>query len=114
MWGCWSCPAGFCTGEAPREGPAGQAEAGRSRQEPVTPFWSREQAQNITIPENLAPGSKVAQVRAQGSDVRYEILSPAPCPLFSIGRGEGLVVGVGHRAASVAGLEVICGILSPS
>ncbi|XP_017503636.3 cadherin-related family member 4 isoform X12 [Manis javanica] len=50
-----------------------------------------EQAQNITIPENLAPGSKVAQVRAQGSDVRYEILSPAPCPLFSIGRDDGVV-----------------------
>ncbi|XP_057343409.1 cadherin-related family member 4 isoform X8 [Manis pentadactyla] len=50
-----------------------------------------EQAQNITIPENLAPGSKVAQVHAQGSDVRYEILSPAPCPLFSIGRDDGVV-----------------------
>nr|XP_045361945.1 cadherin-related family member 4 isoform X5 [Camelus bactrianus] len=47
-----------------------------------------EQTQNITIPENLVPGSKVVQVQARGFDVRYEILSPMPCPLFSIGRGE--------------------------
>lgn len=31
----------------------------------------------------------MVQVRARGFDVRYEILSPVPCPLFSIGRGEG-------------------------
>lgn len=31
----------------------------------------------------------MVQVQAQGFDVRYEILSPVPCPLFSIGRGEG-------------------------
>lgn len=35
------------------------------------------------------PGSRVVQVQARGLDVRYEILSPVPCPLFSIGPGEG-------------------------
>ncbi|XP_070348688.1 cadherin-related family member 4 isoform X2 [Equus asinus] len=50
-----------------------------------------EQAQNITILENLVPGSKVAQVQARGFDVRYEIVSPVPCPLFSIGRADGVV-----------------------
>ncbi|XP_022428808.1 cadherin-related family member 4 isoform X3 [Delphinapterus leucas] len=49
------------------------------------------QAQNITIPENLVPGSKVVQVQARGFDVRYEILSPVPCRLFSIGRVDGVV-----------------------
>uniref|UniRef100_A0A8D1I502 Cadherin domain-containing protein n=1 Tax=Sus scrofa TaxID=9823 RepID=A0A8D1I502_PIG len=49
------------------------------------------QAQNITIPENLIPGSKVVQLQAQGFDVRYEILSPVPCGLFSIGRVDGVV-----------------------
>lgn len=63
--------------------------SGGSRSEPVPSFWSRKQAQNITIPENLIPGSKVVQLQAQGFDVRYEILSPVPCGLFSIGRGEG-------------------------
>ncbi|XP_008061366.1 cadherin-related family member 4 [Carlito syrichta] len=50
-----------------------------------------EQAQNITIPENLVPGSEVFQVRARGFDVRYEILFPVPSPLFSIGRVDGVV-----------------------
>ncbi|XP_059967137.1 cadherin-related family member 4 [Mesoplodon densirostris] len=50
-----------------------------------------QQAQNITIPENLVPGSKVVQVQARGFDVRYEILSPVPCRLFSIGRVDGVV-----------------------
>ncbi|OWK02805.1 CDHR4 [Cervus elaphus hippelaphus] len=50
-----------------------------------------QQAQNITIPENLVPGSKVAQVHARGFDVRYEIVSPVPCRLFSIGRVDGVV-----------------------
>uniref|UniRef100_A0A8D0PU30 Cadherin domain-containing protein n=1 Tax=Sus scrofa TaxID=9823 RepID=A0A8D0PU30_PIG len=49
------------------------------------------QAQNITIPENLIPGSKVVQLQAQGFDVQYEILSPVPCGLFSIGRVDGVV-----------------------
>ncbi|XP_027439637.2 cadherin-related family member 4 isoform X3 [Zalophus californianus] len=49
------------------------------------------QARNITILDDLAPGSQVVQVRARGFDVRYEILSPVPCPLFSIGRGDGVV-----------------------
>ncbi|XP_059878501.1 cadherin-related family member 4 isoform X1 [Delphinus delphis] len=50
-----------------------------------------QQAQNITIPENLVPGSKVVQVQARGFGVRYEILSPVPCRLFSIGRVDGVV-----------------------
>ncbi|XP_028335294.1 cadherin-related family member 4 [Physeter macrocephalus] len=62
----------------------------------VLPALSRQvsflqQAQNITIPENLVPGSKVVQVQARGFDVRYEILSPVPCRLFSIGRVDGVV-----------------------
>ncbi|XP_059795648.1 cadherin-related family member 4 [Balaenoptera ricei] len=50
-----------------------------------------QRAQNITIPENLVPGSKVVQVQARGFNVRYEILSPVPCRLFSIGRVDGVV-----------------------
>ncbi|XP_064130584.1 cadherin-related family member 4 isoform X2 [Loxodonta africana] len=48
-------------------------------------------AQNITILENLAPGEKVIQVRAQGLDVRYEIVSPVPCPFYSIGHADGVL-----------------------
>lgn len=64
----------------------------------MPPFWSSEQAQNITIPENLAPGSEVVQVQARGVDLHYEILSPVPSPLFAIGRGErcwGVGAGTG-------------------
>ncbi|XP_066207655.1 cadherin-related family member 4 isoform X1 [Saccopteryx leptura] len=50
-----------------------------------------EQNQNITIPEDLVPGSKVVQVQAQGFDVLYEIISPVPCPLFSVGHVDGVV-----------------------
>lgn len=78
---------------------------GVSGHELVPPFWSRQQAPNITIREDLAPGSEVVQVRARGFDVRYEILSPVPCPLFSIGRGEGHWGGGCVRNASVAGLK---------
>ncbi|XP_012323171.1 cadherin-related family member 4 [Aotus nancymaae] len=49
------------------------------------------QAQNITIPENLAPGSEVVQVWAWGVNLRYEILSPLPSPFFSIGHVDGVV-----------------------
>ncbi|XP_039333369.1 cadherin-related family member 4 isoform X3 [Saimiri boliviensis] len=49
------------------------------------------QAHNITIPENLAPGSEVVQVWARGVNLRYEILSPVPSPFFSIGRADGVV-----------------------
>ncbi|XP_037706826.1 cadherin-related family member 4 [Choloepus didactylus] len=49
------------------------------------------QNQNITIPENLVLGSDVVKVQTRGFDVRYEILSPVPCPLFSIGRADGVV-----------------------
>lgn len=47
--------------------------------------------QTITIREDVAPGSEVVQVQAQGSDVRYEILSPVPCPFFSIGHVDGVI-----------------------
>lgn len=77
------------------------------RQEPVAPFWFRQQEQNITIPEDVAPGSKVVQVQTRGSDVRYEIVSPAPCRLFSIGRGE-TGCGAGYEDASEAGSQVTC------
>ncbi|XP_003800647.1 cadherin-related family member 4 [Otolemur garnettii] len=50
-----------------------------------------EQALNITIPDNLVPGSEVVQVQAQGFDLRYEILSPMPSLLFSIGHANGVV-----------------------
>ncbi|KAL4673962.1 hypothetical protein H8959_017896 [Pygathrix nigripes] len=63
----------------------------RNGREPVSPFWSSEQAQNITISENLAPGSEVVQVRAWGVDLCYEILSPVPSPLFSIGHADSVV-----------------------
>ncbi|XP_035131428.3 cadherin-related family member 4 isoform X3 [Callithrix jacchus] len=59
------------------------------------------QAQNITIPENLAPGSEVVQVWAQGVNLRYEILSPMPSPFFSIGREDGVV-------RTTAPLELAC------
>ncbi|XP_039693708.1 cadherin-related family member 4 isoform X2 [Pteropus medius] len=49
------------------------------------------QDQNITIPEDRVPGSEVVQVQAQGLNVRYEILSPMPCTLFSIGRADGVI-----------------------
>ncbi|XP_013015028.1 cadherin-related family member 4 isoform X1 [Cavia porcellus] len=47
--------------------------------------------QNIIIPENLVPGSKVTQVQATGFDLRYEICSPVPSPLYTIGRADGVV-----------------------
>lgn len=77
---------------------------GVSGHELVPPFWSRQQAPNITIREDLAPGSEVVQVRARGFDVRYEILSPVPCPLFSIGRGEGHWGG--GRAGGACGMPL--------
>ncbi|KAM5314831.1 cadherin-related family member 4 isoform 2-T2 [Glossophaga mutica] len=65
-----------------------------------------EQNRNITIPEDLVPGSTVAQVQARGLDVRYEILSPVPCPLFSIGPADGVIRTTGPldlaRAPDVA------------
>lgn len=69
------------------------------------PFLSRGQAPNVTILEDLAPGSNVVQVRARGLDVRYEILSPVPCPLFSVGRGEGHWGVVVAQHAPAAGPE---------
>lgn len=78
----------------------------------MAPFSFREQEQNITIPEDVVPGTKVVQVQARGFDVRYEILSPVPCRLFSIGRGEGC--GAGYEDASEAGSEVTCATFSLS
>ncbi|XP_006892956.1 PREDICTED: cadherin-related family member 4 [Elephantulus edwardii] len=49
------------------------------------------EGQNVTIPEDLVPGNEVVQVQAKGSDVRYEIISPAPCRLYSIGPVDGRV-----------------------
>ncbi|XP_042137571.1 cadherin-related family member 4 isoform X11 [Peromyscus maniculatus bairdii] len=48
-------------------------------------------AQSITIPEDLVPGSKVIQVQARGSNLLYEIISPLPSPLYSIGQADGVV-----------------------
>ncbi|XP_023561806.1 cadherin-related family member 4 isoform X2 [Octodon degus] len=47
--------------------------------------------QDIIIHENLGPGSEVIQVQATGFDLRYEICSPVPSPLYSIGRVDGVV-----------------------
>nr|XP_044992201.1 cadherin-related family member 4 isoform X1 [Jaculus jaculus] len=50
-----------------------------------------QKAQSITIPDDLVPGSKVVQVQARGSDLRYEISSPVPSPFYSIGHADGVV-----------------------
>ncbi|KAM5291875.1 cadherin-related family member 4 [Ctenodactylus gundi] len=50
-----------------------------------------QKAQNITIPDNLDPGSEVAQVQAKGYNLRYEICSPVPSPLYSIGHADGVL-----------------------
>ncbi|XP_076431627.1 cadherin-related family member 4 isoform X18 [Peromyscus maniculatus bairdii] len=50
-----------------------------------------QKAQSITIPEDLVPGSKVIQVQARGSNLLYEIISPLPSPLYSIGQADGVV-----------------------
>ncbi|XP_008851488.1 cadherin-related family member 4 [Nannospalax galili] len=50
-----------------------------------------QKAQSITVPEDLAPGSKVIQVQARGFDLLFEIISPFPSPLYSIGQVDGVV-----------------------
>ncbi|KAL6087562.1 hypothetical protein STEG23_001769 [Scotinomys teguina] len=50
-------------------------------------------AQSITIPEDLVPGDKVIQVQARGFNLLYEIISPLPSPLYSIGQGELHLLG---------------------
>nr|XP_048280214.1 cadherin-related family member 4 [Myodes glareolus] len=50
-----------------------------------------QKAQSITILEDLVPGSKVVQVQARGLNLLYEIISPIPSPLFSIGQADGIV-----------------------
>ncbi|XP_028742895.1 cadherin-related family member 4 isoform X1 [Peromyscus leucopus] len=50
-----------------------------------------QKVQSITIPEDLVPGSKVIQVQARGSNLLYEIISPLPSPLYSIGQADGVV-----------------------
>lgn len=57
--------------------------------------------QNIIIPENLVPGSKVTQVQATGFDLRYEICSPVPSPLYTIGRGKVLGRAYGYPEGSI-------------
>ncbi|XP_038938761.1 cadherin-related family member 4 isoform X10 [Rattus norvegicus] len=48
-------------------------------------------AQSITIAEDLVPGSEVVQVQARGLNLLYEIISPRPSPLYSIGQADGVV-----------------------
>ncbi|XP_050996437.1 cadherin-related family member 4 [Acomys russatus] len=50
-----------------------------------------QKAQSITISEDLAPGGKVTQVQAGGFNLLYEIISPLPSPLYSIGQADGVV-----------------------
>nr|XP_020029043.1 cadherin-related family member 4 [Castor canadensis] len=50
-----------------------------------------QKAQSITILEDLVPGSEVVQVQARGFNLRYEIISPVPSQLYSIGREDGMV-----------------------
>lgn len=78
------------------EGGWGAGRVGRSGA-----LWFRQRSLRVTVPEDLVPGSAVARVQAQGSDVRYELLPPARGPLFSIGRGEGRRA----RGAGVGGLR---------
>lgn len=61
----------------------------RSKQELSFHFGFRKKAQSITIAEDLVPGSEVVQVQARGLNLLYEIISPRPSPLYSIGQGEG-------------------------
>uniref|UniRef100_A0A5F8GQQ9 Cadherin domain-containing protein n=1 Tax=Monodelphis domestica TaxID=13616 RepID=A0A5F8GQQ9_MONDO len=48
------------------------------------------QFQTFNISEDLVAGGTVGQVRANGSSVRYAIIEPVPCPLYSISPGEPL------------------------
>ncbi|XP_021517581.1 cadherin-related family member 4 isoform X2 [Meriones unguiculatus] len=50
-----------------------------------------QKAQSITIPEDLVPGSEVTQVQARGFNLLYEIISPLPSSLYSIGQADGVV-----------------------
>ncbi|XP_048649830.1 cadherin-related family member 4 isoform X5 [Marmota marmota marmota] len=69
-------------------------------------------AQNVTIPEDKIPGSKVVQVQARGFNLRYEIFSPMPSPLYSIGSVDGVVqttmpLELAHtRGAAITRLQV--------
>ncbi|XP_047420641.1 cadherin-related family member 4 isoform X4 [Sciurus carolinensis] len=71
-----------------------------------------QKTQSITIPEDKVPGSKVVQVQARGFDLRYEIFSPMPSPLYSIGSADGVVrttvpLELAHaRGAAVTKLQV--------
>ncbi|CAK6435894.1 unnamed protein product [Pipistrellus nathusii] len=61
---------------------------------------------SVSVPEDLAPGSVVARVRARGEDVRYELLAPARGPRFSIGRADGVVRPSAPLAVAVTTLQV--------
>uniref|UniRef100_UPI00350E5823 cadherin-related family member 4 isoform 3 precursor n=1 Tax=Rattus norvegicus TaxID=10116 RepID=UPI00350E5823 len=52
---------------------------------------AQKKAQSITIAEDLVPGSEVVQVQARGLNLLYEIISPRPSPLYSIGQADGVV-----------------------
>ncbi|XP_058430852.1 cadherin-related family member 4 isoform X3 [Marmota monax] len=71
-----------------------------------------QKAQNVTIPEDKIPGSKVVQVQARGFNLRYEIFSPMPSPLYSIGSVDGVVqttmpLELAHtRGAAITRLQV--------
>ncbi|KAK1332680.1 hypothetical protein QTO34_007363 [Cnephaeus nilssonii] len=66
-----------------------------------------ERSLSVSVPEDLAPGSAVARVRARGEDVRYELLGPR----FSIGRADGVVrtsapLDLARAGAAVTSLQV--------
>ncbi|XP_036049332.1 cadherin-related family member 4 isoform X5 [Onychomys torridus] len=71
-----------------------------------------QKAQSITIPEDLVPGSKVIQVQARGFNLLYEIISPLPSQLYSIGQADGVVRTTapldlaGAQGAAVTKLQV--------
>ncbi|XP_003341756.3 cadherin-related family member 4 isoform X2 [Monodelphis domestica] len=49
------------------------------------------QFQTFNISEDLVAGGTVGQVRANGSSVRYAIIEPVPCPLYSISPVDGTI-----------------------
>ncbi|XP_076774186.1 cadherin-related family member 4 isoform X1 [Arvicanthis niloticus] len=51
----------------------------------------QQKAQSITIAEDLVPGSEVVRVQARGFNLLYEIISPRPSSLYSIGQADGVV-----------------------
>ncbi|XP_040851020.1 cadherin-related family member 4 [Ochotona curzoniae] len=59
---------------------------------PSSQVFFLQQAQNITVPDSLGPGTEVFHVQAQGSsNVHYEIVSPMPSTFYSIGPVDGVI-----------------------